>query len=95
MSAVVSSLYSTSGTASESTTSTRAETDALAAKETFLKLLVAELQNQNPMNPADPTTFMTQLVQFSQLEQMLGMRQELEAIHQVLDYVAAPAETAE
>jgi flagellar hook assembly protein FlgD len=57
-----------------------AATDPLTSKETFLKLLVAQLQNQNPLDPTDPMGFVTQLAQFSALEQSLAMRQELEAI---------------
>ncbi len=35
----------------------------------FLKLFVTQLQNQNPLNPTDNTAFMSQLAQFSTLEQ--------------------------
>jgi flagellar basal-body rod modification protein FlgD len=55
-------------------------TDALANKETFLRLLVAQLQNQNPLDPSDPLQYVTQLAQFSQLEQQLESRNELAAI---------------
>lgn len=59
--------------------------DALANKEVFIQLLVAQLQNQNPMNPSDPIQFLTQLAQFTSLEQSLAMRKELEGIHQGID----------
>ena len=36
----------------------------------FLTLLVAQLQNQDPMNPTDPTQFVSQLAQFSTVEQL-------------------------
>jgi flagellar basal-body rod modification protein FlgD len=58
--------------------------DPLAQKETFLKLLVAQIKNQNPLDPADGIEFLSQLAQFSQLEQMLGMRAELETIRKSL-----------
>lgn len=35
----------------------------------FLMLMMAQLQNQDPLNPADPTQFMSELAQFSSLEQ--------------------------
>ena len=46
-------------------------------KEDFLKLLVAQLQNQDPMNPSDPTEFTSQLAQFSQLEQLTNIDDSL------------------
>lgn len=49
-------------------------------KETFLKLLVAQVRHQNPLNPADGVEFITQLAQFSELEQMMSMRSEVEAM---------------
>ncbi len=63
--------------------------DRLADKETFLKLLVAQIRNQNPMNPADGIQFLTQLAQFSQLEQMMQIRSDLESIKEAV----APQQT--
>ncbi|MBW7956325.1 MAG: flagellar biosynthesis protein FlgD [Deltaproteobacteria bacterium] len=37
-------------------------------KDAFLKLLVTQLQNQDPLNPTDNTEFVAQLAQFSSLE---------------------------
>lgn len=42
-------------------------------KDEFLKLLVCQLQNQDPLNPQDDTDFIAQLAQFSALEQMQNM----------------------
>jgi flagellar basal-body rod modification protein FlgD len=44
----------------------------------FLQLLVAQIQNQDPLNPADSMQFVTQLAQFSELEQVMGIRQDIE-----------------
>jgi flagellar basal-body rod modification protein FlgD len=55
-------------------------TDQLSDPTTFLKLLVAQVQNQNPLNPADPTQFVGQLVQFNQLEQLLGINQGVQTL---------------
>jgi flagellar basal-body rod modification protein FlgD len=51
-------------------------------KDTFLKLLVAQIRNQDPLNPADGLQFVTQLAQFSELEQLMQMRQDLEAVRE-------------
>lgn len=42
-------------------------------KDLFLKLLVAQMQNQDPLNPQDPTQYVTQLAQFNTLEQMQNL----------------------
>ena len=42
-------------------------------KDDFLKLLVTQLQHQDPMNPMDDKDFMGQMAQFSSLEQMTNM----------------------
>jgi flagellar basal-body rod modification protein FlgD len=55
-------------------------TDALADKEAFLQLLVAQLKNQDPLNPADGAEFLAQLAQFSSLEQLMGIRSEVKAL---------------
>ena len=46
------------------------ETKSNLGKDDFLKLLVAQMQNQDPMNPMDDREMITQLAQFSLLEQM-------------------------
>ena len=61
-----------------SPTATADPTAALANEDTFLQLLVAQIQNQDPTNPTDSIQFVTQLAQFSQLEQLIGIRQELQ-----------------
>lgn len=61
-----------------------ASADNLGNEQTFLQLLVAQLQYQDPLQPADGTQFVTQLAQFSDLEQQIGSHQDLDAIKQVL-----------
>jgi flagellar basal-body rod modification protein FlgD len=46
--------------------------DPLANKTTFLQLLVAQIQNQDPTQPQDGIQFISQLAQFSQLEQSIS-----------------------
>jgi flagellar basal-body rod modification protein FlgD len=42
-------------------------------KTEFLKLLVTQLQNQDPMNPVDNQEFIAQLATFSSLEQLISI----------------------
>src|ERR1035438_4095108 len=69
--------------ASTSTTPPSSTTDV--TKDEFLQLLVAQIQNQDPLNPADGTQFLTQLAQFQTLEQSMNMGTDLSAIRSDLD----------
>lgn len=54
------------------------------SKDLFLKLMMAQLKNQNPLNPVDGTDFLAQLSQISGVEQMVAMRKQLEDIGKIL-----------
>ncbi len=43
----------------------------------FLQLLIAEMKNQDPTNPGDPTQFMSQLASFSEVEQGIQTNDKL------------------
>jgi flagellar basal-body rod modification protein FlgD len=62
---------------------------APVTKNMFLQLLVAQLRNQDPMSPSDGTQFVAQLAQFQQMEQAVNMGQDIAAIRQDLDQLAA------
>lgn len=70
-----SSVTSQPAAAAPSATAAAAATagSPLANEETFLKLLVSQLQYQDPLNPVDSTQFVTQLTGYSQLEQLINI----------------------
>jgi flagellar basal-body rod modification protein FlgD len=55
-----------------------------ADKTTFLRLLVTQLRHQNPLNPSDGVEFVTQLAQFTALEQSTQMSQDIAEIRKLL-----------
>jgi flagellar basal-body rod modification protein FlgD len=63
----------------EDTTSTK-KNEALQGEETFLKMFMAQMQYQDPLNPMDSSEFTAQLAQFSSLEQLFTVNQNLESI---------------
>ena len=80
-----------SSTNAASSASSTSSTDKLANEQTFLQLFVAQLKNQNPLNPADGTQFVSQLAQFSELEQVMGINSNVSAIKdQVVPAASSP-----
>ncbi|MBV9120571.1 MAG: hypothetical protein JOZ39_07665, partial [Chloroflexi bacterium] len=71
------------GSTTSSTSGTNPLTGAAGGaldKSAFLKLLVQEMTNQDPLQPADNTQFIAQLAQFSTLEQMQNMNDGLTSL---------------
>jgi len=52
----------------------------MGSKDVFLKMLVAQMQNQDPMNPADSTQMSSQLAQFNMVEQQISTNKYLEQL---------------
>jgi flagellar basal-body rod modification protein FlgD len=57
-------------------------TDALG-RDAFLKLLVTQLQHQNPLEPQPDGEFLAQLAQFSSLESLQDIKQDMSALRQL------------
>jgi flagellar basal-body rod modification protein FlgD len=85
----VNSAIGTTAPATGSAAATSSSTSSSSASSTqsmFMQLLVAQLKNQSPLNPVDPTQFTAQLVQFNMLDQ-------LTQINNTLTNAFAPAPT--
>jgi flagellar basal-body rod modification protein FlgD len=86
-------------TTTSSITSTAATSDSSLTqaaggqlgKDTFLKLLAAQLQHQNPLNPTDDQQFLAQMAQMSEVEQVTNMakgQQEITRSQQMTEAVS-------
>jgi flagellar basal-body rod modification protein FlgD len=69
---------SSSGASSSSSTGSSQSPEA--TKQEFISLLVAQLQNQDPLNPSDGTQFLSQLTEINSFEQLLYIRQDLDQV---------------
>ncbi|MDR1124832.1 MAG: hypothetical protein LBM64_02050 [Deltaproteobacteria bacterium] len=66
----------------EASTTKKAET---SDKEMFLKLLVAQLTYQDPLNPAEDTEFIAQLAQFTQVEELQNIRTSVDGMSSLVN----------
>ncbi|MDM7994847.1 MAG: flagellar hook capping FlgD N-terminal domain-containing protein [Acidobacteriota bacterium] len=56
----------------------------------FLKLLVTQLQNQDPLDPMDNSQFLTQLATFSSMEQLISINEGVTSLSDA--FVQKPSE---
>jgi len=61
------------------------ETAITSDFETFLKMLTAQIKNQDPLSPLDSAEFTAQLAQFTSVEQLYGMNKSLSDIKGTLN----------
>jgi flagellar basal-body rod modification protein FlgD len=59
---------------------TSAEERTSIEKEGFLKLLIAQLGNQDPMKPQDSDKYITQFTEFSNLEQLMNLNKGVDQL---------------
>jgi flagellar basal-body rod modification protein FlgD len=82
MASPISSLLGSSNTSGTNGSSNSSAASAggtpAPSEEVFLQLLVSQIQNQDPLNPTDSTQFVSQLAQFSELEQVIAIRSDIE-----------------
>ena len=72
----------TSATSAPPTAATDAASKTQVDYQSFLKLLVAQMKNQDPTDPMDSTQYMAQLAAFSQVEQSVQMNSKLDQMLQ-------------
>ncbi|UOQ47873.1 flagellar hook assembly protein FlgD [Gracilibacillus caseinilyticus] len=60
-------------------TQTRTTSSSLG-KDEFLRILMTQLQNQDPLNPMEDKEFISQMATFSSLEQMMNMSSAIESL---------------
>lgn len=65
--------------AAASTASSGSSSSAVNENQ-FLQLLVTQLKNQDPLNPTDSSQFMGELAQFSQLQEVIGIHQDMNSL---------------
>ncbi|AMA52317.1 flagellar hook assembly protein FlgD [Bacillus inaquosorum] len=58
-------------------TSTVTTSNSSLGKDEFLKILMTQVQNQDPLNPVDDKEFISQMATFSSLEQMMNMNKTM------------------
>ncbi|MGB9454873.1 MAG: flagellar hook capping FlgD N-terminal domain-containing protein [Bryobacteraceae bacterium] len=75
----------TTSSPSTGSASTSASASAASDQNMFLQLLVAQLENQDPLNPVDGTTFVTQLAEFQQLDTSISTGSDVFSILQDLN----------
>ncbi|HZG77472.1 MAG TPA: flagellar hook capping FlgD N-terminal domain-containing protein [Paenibacillus sp.] len=67
-----------------SSTGTNGQNGSVMGKDQFLKILITQLQNQDPAAPMQDREFIAQMAQFSSLEQMMNMTKEIQDLRQSL-----------
>lgn len=63
-----------------------AASNSLLGKDAFMKILVTELANQDPLEPLDQSEFISQMAQFSQVEQIANIEDDLESLGQFMKF---------
>jgi flagellar basal-body rod modification protein FlgD len=67
-------------TQARATATTEKDSSQTLGQDEFLTLLVAQMQNQDPLNPTDATEWTAQLAQYSQLEQSMHLNDTMEVL---------------
>lgn len=61
-------------------------------KDAFLKLMMVQLQNQNPLDPTDNAEYMAQMAQFSSVEQLANISSSIESTNSLNSLISTQLE---
>lgn len=76
-------------TSSTSTSAEKAADNSILGKDSFLKILVAQMSNQDPLEPLDSAEFIAQMAQFAEVEQTTNLNDKLDSLGDYLRFSAA------
>jgi flagellar basal-body rod modification protein FlgD len=83
--------YTPETAASDSSAAAGAKELTNIGKDEFLKLLVAQLQHQDPLSPLKNEEFVAQLATFSSLEQLMAINTSVTKISEYIDKTGSTA----
>ena len=78
---ILSGVAAAAASSNSSSPTSNNKTTGKSEKDMFMTLLVAQLKNQDPLQPQDGAAFVAQLAQFNSLDQLVGMRQTIDQLN--------------
>lgn len=88
---MVDSVGSATGTSTtdQSDTARKVAVNSTFDRDAFLKILVTQLANQDPLEPLDQSEFISQMAQFAGVEQISNIGERIEDLSQLIRFSAA------
>ena len=88
---MVDSVGSATGTSTtdQSDTARKVAVNSTFDRDAFLKILVTQLANQDPLEPLDQSEFISQMAQFAGVEQVANIGEKIEDLSQLIRFSAA------
>ncbi|SEF57929.1 flagellar hook capping FlgD N-terminal domain-containing protein [Paenibacillus sp. UNC499MF] len=80
---------STTSTASAASKAKDKKDGSILGKDDFLKILITQLQNQDPMQPMQDKEFVAQMAQFTSVEQLSNMASEMKLLRSSLGFTSS------